>query len=75
MGLDEHAKDYKRHAWDQYTIMELGNWVHNFVKKSEQRANKVKATKDLHYAKNYCFMMEQKIKEMADKLEIDWKDL
>jgi hypothetical protein len=53
MNLEKHEKDYKKNAWNEYSIMELGNWVHNFTKRSEHRSDKIKASKDLHDAKNY----------------------
>lgn len=72
MNLDMHDADYKRHAWQQYTLMELGNWVHNLVKRATHRANGEKALKDLHDAKNYLGMMEEKLKDTAKNLGVYW---
>ena len=57
----EHKDDYKDHIWEQYTLEELGYWVHLFCKRAGHRANQDKAQKDLHDAKNYLAMMREKL--------------
>jgi len=73
--LEEHQKDYKPNAWDHYTIQELGNWVHLFEKRSHHRNNIGKATKDLHDAKNYLWMIEEKLRVSAKALFIEFENL
>ena len=73
--LEKHTPDYKSKAWKQYTISELGYWVHLFTKRATHRTNMVKAKKDLYDAKNYLVMMEQKVKNKAEKIGIDFDSL
>lgn len=73
--LETHQKDYKEGAWTNYTLSELGNFVHLFGKRSEHRSNKDKAIKDLYDAKNYLFMMAQKLIALGNSLNIDYEEL
>lgn len=63
MGIEKHEKDYKPEAWKQYTLGELGMWVHLLNKRAEMRSNQEKEEKDLYDASNYLWMLEQKLKE------------
>jgi hypothetical protein len=56
-ALKEHAQDYKNKAWMQYSLDELGHWVHLLVKRAEHRSNAEKKKKDIHDARNYWRMM------------------
>jgi len=62
------APDYKDRAWEQYTLQELGNWVHNFVKRAGHRTDKAKAEKDLTDASNYLDMMRSHIEDARERL-------
>jgi len=73
--LEQHQKDYTEDIWMRYSIRDLGNWVHLFLERSGHRANKEKATKDLHDAKNYLWMIEQNLKMRAESLDIDFEKL
>ena len=41
-----HAADYTNDAWKQYTIQELGQWVHLLAKRAGHRTNAEKKAKD-----------------------------
>ena len=56
-----HATDYKDRAWEQYTIQELGNFVHLLVKRAGHRADAAKKTKDLYDAQNYLNMIQEHV--------------
>lgn len=73
--LEKHQKDYKEEIWKQYSLQELGNWVHLFHKRSGHRESKEKAKKDLYDAKNYLWMMEQNLREKCKELKLDFSDL
>lgn len=60
-SIEHHQVDYKSDAWKQYTLQELGYWVHLFVKRAEHRDNAEKKVKDLHDAQNYLNMMQSYI--------------
>lgn len=70
--LEAHQEDYKPKAWEMYTLQELGMWVHLFHERAIHRTEVEKATKDLHDAKNYLWMVEQKLKARCEELNIDW---
>ena len=53
----KYDKDYKNKSWMQYSVEELGKWVHLLVKRAEHRTNSVKKQKDIHDARNYWRMM------------------
>lgn len=61
--IDEHQKDYIPDIWKEYTGEELMWWVLNLVRRSTHRKDKDKALKDLDDAKNYLWMLEEKVKE------------
>jgi len=73
--IDEHQKDYKTEAWKQYSIYELGQWIHLFHKRSSHRNNLEKASKDLHDAKNYLWMIKQQLIKKSEELDIDYSSL
>jgi hypothetical protein len=56
--LDAHAKDYKDAAWKEYSVQELGNFIHLLVKRASMRDNAEKRSKDLYDAHNYLTMIE-----------------
>ena len=57
----EHQPKYHSLAWMQYTLAELGQWVHLFVKRAGHRKNAAKRNKDLTDAQNYLDMMQAHI--------------
>lgn len=60
-GLGAHQQKYNVGAWKEYTLQELGNWVHLFVKRAAHRADPDKKAKDLLDAQNYLDMMQAHI--------------
>lgn len=66
-SLKSHERDYKPQAWDEYTLAELGWWVHLFAKRSQHRGNPEKQAKDLQDAHNYLDMMRAKLDALGDK--------
>ena len=52
-----HQPDYQQAAWQQYTIDELGHWVHLLAKRALHRAHQAKRVKDLYDARNYLAMI------------------
>jgi hypothetical protein len=56
-ALKEHAHKYHGGSWKEYTLAELGHWVHLFVKRAVHRSDSEKKKKDLHDARNYWRMM------------------
>jgi hypothetical protein len=70
-SIKNHSGDYKNQAWTQYTLYELGNWVHLFAKRALHRGNNQKASKDLYDAQNYLNMMQSLLDEVKDNVETD----
>lgn len=62
-----HEKDYKPEAWKNYTLSELGQWVHLLAKRAEMRTGEKRA-KDLYDARNYLAMMDAKLQELEASL-------
>jgi DNA-nicking Smr family endonuclease len=69
-SIQDNASNYKSNAWEQYTLQELGNWVHLFTRRAEHRdASQVaKIEKDLMDAQAYLDMMQAKVDEAKQKL-------
>lgn len=67
-GIKPHASDYKRGAWTNYTLEELGQWIALFAKRSSHRSNLKKREKDLHDARNYLSMLDSQISHLEDQL-------
>jgi hypothetical protein len=60
-SIKAHSADYKDQAWKDYTVQELGMFVHLFVKRAKHRLNLDKKAKDLYDAQNYLNMMQKHI--------------
>lgn len=60
-SMQSHEKDYREHAWDEYSIEELGEWVHLLAKRSTHREDAAKRAKDLYDAQNYLNAMQSKL--------------
>lgn len=56
-SLQPHEKSYKTQAWANYTISELGDWIHLLVKRNRHRSDPEKRKKDLYDARNYWLMI------------------
>lgn len=59
--IEKHNEDYKTDAWKQYSMQELGQWVHLLYTRAQHRDNPVKREKDLQDAINYLEMMKLKL--------------
>lgn len=70
-----HQPDYKPQSWEEYSFQELGNIIGFFSKRATHRAKGQKLRKDLYDAKNYLWMMEQKLRKETEKLEINFDEL
>jgi hypothetical protein len=57
-GLAPHGADYKPDAWMDWTLYELGWWVHLLTKRAGMRADPHRRAKDLHDAANYQAMAQ-----------------
>jgi len=73
--LEKHQTDYKPKAYENYSVKELGDFVHLLSKRATHRSNKDKATKDIYDAKNYLTMITLKLKSIASGLDIDFDTL
>lgn len=67
-GIKPHASDYKKNAWTNYTLEELGQWIALFVKRSSHRSNLKKREKDLHDARSYLNMLDAQLSHLEDQL-------
>lgn len=67
-SIKPHSLDYKAGSWKNYTIEELGQWVHLLTKRAQNRTNPTKAAKDLHDAYNYLNMMRAKVEGIQHSL-------
>ena len=56
--LKTHQNDYKEGAWRDYSLFELGMFVHLLRKRAQHRSNVDKARKALYDAQNYLKMMQ-----------------
>jgi len=68
----KNEPDYKPKAWQEYSLQELGNWVHLLVKRSRMPSNNTKRFKDLGDAQEYLNMMQAHIN---DARALNEKDL
>jgi hypothetical protein len=62
-----HEPDYKPGAWRQYTLAELGQWVHLLATRAGHRADAAKRKKDLDDARNYWRMMGACLDELETR--------
>ena len=56
--IAQDAPKYKPAAWQEYTVAELGQWIHLFLKRAEMRADAQKRDKDIQDARAYLSMIE-----------------
>jgi hypothetical protein len=59
--MEAHIADYRCGAWTQYTMQELGMWVHLLCARAKHRDNPDKRAKDLYDAQNYLHAMQAKL--------------
>ena len=67
-SIEHHQVDYKEGIWQQYSLLELGSWVHLFCKRAYHRIKREKIEKDLHDAQAYLDMMQAHIDEAKESL-------
>lgn len=67
-GILPHSKKYKDRAWQNYTLTELGDWVHLLAKRSQHRTDPAAAIKDITDAQNYLDMMEAHLQDLRTRL-------
>lgn len=60
-GLAAHQSDYREGAWNEYTMFELGMWVHVLTTRAAHRTDPEKKAKDLYDAQNYLSVMQAKL--------------
>ena len=58
--------EYKPHAWEAYSLAELGWWVHLLATRSQHRADLAKKHKDLADAQAYLDMMQAKLTALKE---------
>lgn len=73
--IEDHDEEYKKNAWHEYSLEELGTWVFLLSKRATHRSDLEKAQKDLYDAKNYYRMMEGKLKEISEKIGVNFEEL
>lgn len=60
-SIKQFSSQYKDNAWKQYSLDELGHFVHLLVKRAGHRVDSLKRDKDLTDAQNYLNMMQAHI--------------
>jgi len=65
-SIESHSEDYKTDAWKEYSMWELGNFVHLLAKRATHRDNPEKEKQDLYDARNYLRMMEAKLDALEE---------
>jgi len=73
--IERHNEDYKKDAWHEYSLEELGAWVSLLSKRATHRSDLDKAQKDMYDAKNYYRMMGEMLKEISERIGIDFEQL
>ena len=53
--------EFSPDAWQSYTLLELGSWVHLLATRAGHRTDPKKKAKDLQDAQNYLDMMQSKL--------------
>lgn len=65
--IEPHQPKYQPNAWQQYSLQELGNWVHLLAMRSQHRSEPEKKAKDLTDARNYLAMMTAHLDALEGK--------
>jgi len=60
-SIKAHQDKYKDGIWREHSLLELGMWVHLFIKRSAHRTDPAKAAKDVRDAQNHLDMMQAHI--------------
>jgi len=74
-GLEKHESKYLPNAFDVYTGMELGAWVHLFLIRSEHRNlnhpdGLAGAQKDVTDAQNYLNILQDRVSKAKEKVNL-----
>lgn len=70
-SIKAHASKYTDGAWEQYTVDELGAFVHLLLKRAVHRVDLDKRRKDIEDAQNYLSMMQSHIDRVKALLDAD----
>lgn len=62
--LARYEVNYAQDAWQEYSLAELGQWVHLYAKRAEHRATREARDRDLQDAQNYLSMMQARLDEL-----------
>lgn len=60
-SIKGHSRKYCNHSWMEYSIAELGWWVHLLIERASHRNDLGKRAKDVEDAQNYLNMMQAHI--------------
>ena len=60
-SITPHSGDCIGKTWQEYSLRELGCWVHLLAKRAEHRVGESLREKDLYDAQNYLNMMQAKL--------------
>ena len=72
---ETHSLDYKPGSWTDYTIEELGQFVHLLTKRAKHHTNSDEIAKDLYAAYSYLDMMRAKVQAVQSLLGISIRNL
>ena len=62
--LEPFEVEYRDQAWKEYSLYELGHFVHLLAKRATHRSDPEKRAKDLRDARNYLRMMEAHLDDL-----------
>jgi hypothetical protein len=60
-NIQPHQSKYQPDAWQEYTLLELGSWVHCLAQRAAHRRERAQRTNDLEEAQNYLDMMRARL--------------
>jgi len=70
----KESEDYEGGSWHaDYTLQELGNWVHLLDKRAKHRFKKEEKIKNLTNARNYITIMEAMLNDTEESLGLNQK--
>lgn len=70
-SIKEHQTKYIEGIWKEYSLYELGWWVHLLAKRSQHRVDATKRDKDLTDAQNYLNMMQSHLDALRRENQFD----
>lgn len=59
--IKTHEPYYQPDAWKQYSVRELGDWVHLLLRRADMRVPGPKRDKDIADAQNYLDMIQSHV--------------